>query len=291
MAVKPDTTATDSMRSIREPTNNRMMASFRMPALAVVLCGCVTLPAEYLPVAHNPSAAATRDIEPPGPGAVAHASALFLVRAYGSERAAELAAMADEDYQRVMAHTGLFSFRPGGLYPVAVYRGQDEYLAKTGAPRWSGGVAVGNAIYTYESPTIANTLAHEISHLIFQEYMGGPGRLGWFNEGLAVYEELQVSPPDKRREIEEWLASAHESPMPFSEMVTYRPGDRRTHQWYGQSASVARYLVEGGGRTGVARFLEATRAGSNVDQALAQGFPALCTDLASLERHWKETKT
>jgi len=262
----------------------------RFCAAAVILGGCVTLPPEYLPVAHNPAEAATRDIAPPGPGAAVHSSLLFVVRAYGEERAAVLAAMADEDYQRVMAHTGLFSFRPGGLYPVAVYKDVDEYLEKTGAPRWSGGVAIGNAIYTFEGPSLTNTLAHETTHLIFQEYMGGPGRLGWFNEGLAVYEELQVSSPEKKREIEAWLAESHASPMPFSEMVSYVPGDRRTHQWYGQAASVARYLVEVGGRTGVAKFLETTKAGTGVDAALAQAFPALCTDLPSLERHWRETR-
>ncbi|MEK7656344.1 MAG: hypothetical protein AAB412_01170 [Elusimicrobiota bacterium] len=258
----------------------------RAAALLLGLSGCVSLPPESLPIAHNPSGDLTRTFEDLGPAGGSYASPRFLVKAYGPGRAKGLAAMAEEDYERLMAHTGLFSFKPGGLYPIFVYKDADEFHRKTSAPSWSGGIAVGNAIYTYEGPTLMRTLAHEIAHLIFHDYMGGPGRLRWFNEGLAVYEELQASYPKDKEEIEDWLASSHRDPMAFADLVSYSPGGRLTRQWYGQSASLARYLVEVGGRTGVEGFLQASKAGAGLDSALAQGFPTLCDGLASLEKRW-----
>lgn len=259
-----------------------------MLGATALLAGCVALSPEMLPVAHNPAGDLSRRFEDLGPGAHLEPSLRFLVKAYGPAKAKEVSAEAEKDFERVVAHTGLFSFRPGGLYPVTVYKDEEEYLAKTGQPGWSGGVAAGNAIYTYESPDLARTLAHEISHIVYQEYMGGPGKLRWFNEGLAVYEELQDAGPEDRAVIEGWMAQARADPMPFSRMVDYAPGEGGgVHLWYGQSASVASWLVEAGGRGGVAKFLELTKSGAGLDQALGQAFPTLCTDLESLEQRWR----
>ncbi|HBL15790.1 MAG: hypothetical protein A2X36_06315 [Elusimicrobia bacterium GWA2_69_24] len=255
-------------------------------ALGVALGGCVTLPPESLPIAHNPAGSTAREFEDPGPGLALEPSDRFLVKACGVERAQAVSRMAEQDYQRIIADAGLWHFRPGGLYPIVVYRDADEYLRKTGAPPWSGGIAVGNAIYTYEGPGLARTLAHEITHLLFHEYMGGRNSLRWFNEGLAVYEEMQAAESAQKPELEEWLAASHKRPMPLAELAAYSPGDSRTRAWYGQSASVVRYLVETGGRSGVEKFLQAAKGGANLDQAVAAGFPALCDSLAALEKHW-----
>ncbi|MBI3299973.1 MAG: hypothetical protein HYZ75_17550 [Elusimicrobia bacterium] len=254
------------------------------------LAGCTSIPPEALPVAHNPSGAVAADIREPGPPVHAAAGARFVVRAADPARAKAVLTLAEDDYEDVMAHTGLYSFKPAGLYPVFVYSGTPEYLAKTGAPRWSGGIAVGNAIYSFEGPQLARTLAHEISHLIFHEYMGAGAGLRWFNEGLAVYMELGAAPSSEKPELEAWLRSSHDAPMSFGSLVRYVPGDARTKQWYGQSASLARFLVEVGGRAGVARFLSATRAGVPLERALAEAFPTICDGLASLERRWLLTK-
>lgn len=272
------------------PSRTKWSRPARAGALLLGLAGCVSLPPESLPIAHNPSGDLTRTFEDLGPGGGSYAGARFLVKAYGPGRAKVVAAMAEEDYERLMAHTGLFSFKPGGLYPIVVYKDASEFHRKTSAPSWSGGIAVGNAIYTYEGESMTRTLAHEIAHLIFHDYMGGPGPLRWFNEGLAVYEELQAASPKDKKEIDDWLSSSHQDPISFSDLVSYTPGGSLTRQWYGQSASLARYLVEVGGRTGVEKFLQASKGGAGLDQALAQGFPTLCDGLASLEKRWRWIK-
>jgi hypothetical protein len=240
-----------------------------------------------LPIAPNPAQNSLRQIEGLGPGATLQPGATFLVKAYGEVEAKSVSAMVEGDYQRLVADTGLFSFKPGGLYPVTVYKNAGEYLAKTRAPEWSGGFAVGNAIFTYRSPQLPGTLAHEITHVIFQEYMGTADRLRWLNEGLAVYEELQAAGTEERGEIETWMAEAKKDPIPFSDMVTYIPNEgAKVRRWYGQVALVVRYLVETGGRGGVARLMQETKQGTPLDTALAASFPTLCGDLSSLERRW-----
>ena len=51
-----------------------------------------------------------------------------------------------------------------------------------------------SASYTFDGPRMPRTMAHEITHLVFHEYMGASSRLVWFNDGLAVYEELRAAP-------------------------------------------------------------------------------------------------
>ncbi len=266
-----------------------MRAGVPFPALALAaaLSGCATLPPEMLTIAHNPDGRATRSFKDPCPKTLFRKpSGYFLIKACSKKTAEKISIEADRDYRRVMADTGLFHYRPRGLYPIIVYKDSQEYHRKTDAPAWSGGIIFGNAIYTYEGPSLTRTMAHEITHLIFHEHMGGKRILRWFNEGLAVYEEMQAGGPEDRRQIEEWLASSRKRPMRFSEMTSFTPGGPRTRLWYGQSASVARYLVEVGGRTNVERFLQASKSGRSLDQALAIGFPALCVSLADLEKHW-----
>ena len=251
------------------------------------LSGCTTLPPESLPVVHNPAGALTASFQPPGPQTFTSVGARFSARAGDPGRASVFETLAEDDYQRVMADTGLFSFKPEGLYPVFLYKDLQEYLEKTDAPRWSGGITAGNAIYTFDGPRMARTLAHEITHLVFHEYMGEGQYLRWFNEGLAVYEESRAGNAEDKKEIEDWMASSHDAPMTFGVMVSYVPGDSRTAKWYGQSASVARFLVEVGGRTNVERFLTLMKSGASLDTALANAFPTLCDGLGSLEKRWR----
>lgn len=258
--------------------------------LPALLGACVSLPPERLELAHNPAGGLTSGFGDPGPPRHLEPSRRFLVKAGDFVTAKRVSRLAEQDYERLMAHTGLFSFKPSGLYPIVVYKDSAEYLAKTSAPSWSGGIAAGNAVYTFEGPELRRTLAHEIVHLIFHDYMGGAGRLRWFNEGLAVYEESQVLEGAAKREIEEWMRSSRLRPMPFSRLVSYEPGGPETRAWYGQSASLVRYLVEVGGRGGVERFLEASRDGAGLDAALAAGFPARFTGLSELEKRWLQVK-
>ena len=229
------------------------------------------------------------------PGAQESQSLHFLVKAYGLDTVRTVADTLEQHYNRVMTDTGLYSFRPRGLYTVVVYGTQDEYRKKTGQPEWSGGVAVGNAIYTFLSPRLDGVLSHEMTHLIWYEYMGG--RLNqdhrWVNEGLAVFQENKAM--GSRGQGDMFAAvrgSLRTQPVPMDQMIRLVPATERAYDvsvWYAQAESMVRFMIERGGRIGFSKFLEALRYDKNFDQAVAEGFPGQWRTLAELDLDWKRS--
>ncbi|MBI5240960.1 MAG: hypothetical protein HY926_10850 [Elusimicrobia bacterium] len=215
----------------------------------------------------------------------------FLVRAYGSGKAMQAADLAEAAYQRIMVDTGLTSFRPlGGLYKIVLYASADEYHKKTGQPAWSSGLSVGNSIYSYEGAHLEAVISHEMTHLIFYEYMGRSEiELRWINEGLAVYEESKAGQPSSGGAApplpawpQGWV------PLPLDNVIHMVPAserERTVSAWYLQAHSMVRFMIERGGRIGFGQFLGALRQGSSVDKAVADGF-STWRDLADLYAAW-----
>ncbi|HAZ08343.1 MAG TPA: hypothetical protein DCZ01_07465 [Elusimicrobia bacterium] len=219
----------------------------------------------------------------------------FAVKAYGVDAVRSAADRAEEAYNRIMTDTGLYSFKPRGLYQCVVYGTQDEYRKKTGQPDWSAGVAVGNALYTFLSPKLEGVLSHEMTHLIWFEFMGG--RLvqeqRWVNEGLAVYEESKALDPQGRSER---FSSLHQllrsQPIPMEQMMRLVPATERAYDvslWYAQAESMVRFMIQRGGRIGFSQFLLALRDGKDFDRATAEGFPGQWRALADFEMEWRRS--
>lgn len=217
----------------------------------------------------------------------------FKVRAYGSEVARSVSDMSEAAYTRIMNDTGLYSFQPRGMYSIVVYGSQDEYRKKTGQPDWSAGVTVGNAIYTFYSDRLDGVLSHEMTHLIWFEFMNG--RLSdqhrWVNEGLAVYEESKAS-NGGRELFAGLLPSLRASPLPMDQLQNLAPNTERAYDaslWYAQAESMVRYMVEKGGRIGFGQFLSALRDGQGFDAAIFAGFPGQWRTLSDFENDWKRS--
>lgn len=260
-----------------------------LPSCHLLLTGCVPLPPGSVPDERRPIV--TNDFEPLGPGAKEQQSLHFEVRSYDAETARQVSRLAEDDYERIMRDTGLYSFLGGRPYPVTVYGDRSEYLAKTRMPEWSGGAAAGNTLVTYVGPQLESTLAHELTHVLFYEAFGARASdLRWLNEGLAVYEETQgrISEVDARA-----LAGARARvvamPMPFVQMFAFVPAtekERLVDAWYLQASDVVRFMVERGGRLGFSIFLRRLREGGGLDLALREGFPGQWADSVALEKAW-----
>lgn len=255
--------------------------------LVVALAGCIELDPPGGPPAAARRVFAASQFPPLDPGAKFTAGLHFEVHAYGSERAEAVARLAERLYERIMTDTGLYSFIPGGLYPIVIYGTREEFLRKTGLPSWSAGAAVGNAIVSYDGPHLAGVLTHEMTHLIWYEYMGrADASERWLNEGLAVYEEQEADPTGAPPRF----AGA---PIPFDRMVDLAPlteESRLVDAWYQQAGSVVRFLVERGGRVGFGQFLQALRERRPLDEALRLGFPGAWRDAAALEAAWRQAR-
>lgn len=225
------------------------------------------------------------------PGYKTYESAHFLIKAYSSETASATSVKCEADYNRIMNDAGLYSFAPARPYNVVVYRDQEEFAAKTGQPKWSGGVAYGNAILLYESDGAAAVLSHEMTHLIFNEFLGlaGAPALKWLNEGLAVYEETRGSWQSKAAYAQRLSAQVVPNPLPFSQMINLAPRgeqDAMVEKWYAQCGSVVEFLVKEGGTLGFSIFLSRIKDGATVDAAAAEAFTLVGKSLNDIEKAW-----
>jgi len=225
------------------------------------------------------------------PGYKTYETAHFLIKAYTTEIAVAQSVICEQNYNRIMNDLGLYSFAPVKPYNVVVYRDAEEYLKQTGQPRWSGGMAYGNAILIYESEGSAAILAHEMTHLIFNEFMGLANKVDfkWVNEGVAVYEETRASTASKAAYSRRFSTMVAPNPIPFSQMVSLTPQGEQTasvERWYAEAGSVVGFMIKEGGTLGFSAFITRIKAGDTVDSAVGEAFPGLWKNSSDMERSW-----
>lgn len=181
-------------------------------------------------------------------------------------------------YSGIMRETGLYSFVPPEPYNITIYRDAEEYHRKTGMPEWSGGAAYGNALMLYSSPDFNAAAAHEMTHLIFNEFMGLNRNVRenlWINEGLAVYMETKASRKSESAYYSRFKKQILNNPLPFSQMVNLAPqneSQQGTERWYAQAWSVVSFMLSRGGSFNFSVFLGRLKEGDSQDNALAYAY-------------------
>ncbi|OGR74433.1 MAG: hypothetical protein A2089_06835 [Elusimicrobia bacterium GWD2_63_28] len=261
--------------------------------LAVLLlfsCGCVEVPSS-----DAPAVAARLPVESPykglDPGYKTTETAHFVINAYDSSAAAHYASLCEENYSRIMQDLGLYSFVPARPYNVVIYRDAAEFHAKTGQPEWSGGAAYGNALLLFEGEGLRATMAHEMTHLVFNEFMGlsQAASLRWLNEGVAVYEEMRSDTGSAAVYAARLANTVTPNPVPFTQMVNLAPQNeslRNVDRWYAQVGSVVSFLVRQGGSFSFSIFLGKLRDGATVDRALEDTYNGMWRKLSDVEKAW-----
>jgi hypothetical protein len=194
-------------------------------------------------------------------------------------------------------------------------------------PPWSGGAAIteplGNIlsseraikartkIVTFENAASPPLLAHEITHLIFNEFMETESNntlhtLRWLNEGLAMYEEIQAYPQEDQKEF---LPAVHRllknQSLSFQDVIrkdltTYSSQPIGTffyqgrqhaysaiHLWYWQVGSIVEFLIRQNGTYNFYLFLYALKQNKDLITALREAYPARWGNLSDLEIEWK----
>lgn len=263
------------------------------PLLLACLCACVEVPREgdaslaaAIPL---PVASPYRGLDP---GFKTNETAHFVTSAYTSSGAALYSALLEENYSRIMQDLGLYSFVPARPYNVTIYRDAAEFQQKTGQPEWAGGAAYGNALLLYEGDHLKATLGHEMTHLVFGEFMGlsQAASLRWLNEGVAVYEETRSNQESAAVYAMRVRDTVRNNPIPFSQMVNLAPqseSQRNVDRWYAQVGSVVSFMIRSGGSFNFSLFLGRLRDGASVDKALSETYGAMWPDFRALEKSWK----
>lgn len=263
---------------------------------AALLCACVPVPDEQGGGdAPPPTITAVRPDGQPfqllDAGAAELESLHFKVRAYGQDSAKAVSDQAEATYQRIMVDTNLFSFQQRALYQIVVYGSQEEYRRKTGQPDWSGGCSLGNSIFTFAGPALESTIAHEMTHLIWFEYMGRADMDSrWVNEGLAVYEELKSGGRGDAFALAR--QTLRTTPLSIDQLIHLVPATERERTvtlWYAQSEALVQFMIERGGRMGFSAFLAAVKDGRPWDDAVRSSFTGNWSSLPDVVNSWQRT--
>jgi len=269
---------------------------FRVASAAALLAlagGCVDIP-----VQEESGRDRGQAVRLPGmrldPGAKEARTLHFIVQAYGQDRVDYYARAVEDLYSQIMRDTGLYSFVPRDPYEILVFADRREYLVKTGMPQWSGGATFGNAIAVYDYSGAQSVLAHEMLHLIFNEYIGRPDQsLTWINEGLAVRTQLRAMTGPEAQAYRHRQAEVLESrSIPFSRMTSFVPLDGQdslVSDWYMQVESVVSYMLDQEGAISFSKFAGELRSSADVNVALARAYPSAFPSLSVLERKWRSS--
>ena len=176
---------------------------------------------------------------------------------------------------------------------IYIYPSQEAYLEATGGVKWSHGLADYDKkeIHSYERKEgfLDAMLPHEMTHLIFRDYVGFKGGIPlWLDEGVAQWEE-----PAKRavaRQVMKYLI-ANGRVYTMKELTeTDVRGITDTSEvanFYVQAVSVIDFLVEEIGASEFITFCRQLRDGKSFEEALTFAYPTSMRTLSELEEKWK----
>jgi hypothetical protein len=229
----------------------------------------------------------------PDPGAGLPLQTLhFVIEGYGSIPT-QLSTVVESIYAEVMNQTALYSFKPKHNYRVVIYKTPEEFRAKTGQPEWSGGMKTGTSVFTYEQAMINVVLAHEITHVIFGEFMQQSGfGYRWLNEGLAMYIEAHFDPVRNYEGIRSmWNHQIRENiPMDIESIVKFSPYSEEAKYvsvWYSTVASMTGFLIQRGSALNFSLFLKELKNGTDIERAIQLAYPGKFNSLQQLYDSWR----
>ncbi len=251
--------------------------------VAVLSLGaCVAVPQSQLGISYAP-APVTGVFPGLGAGRSEVQSAHFLVHAYGEQNAEAVSSAAEADYQSIMVDTNLMSFyQPSGLFQIYVYADSGEYFRKTRQPGWSGGLCAGNAVYVYQGSYLWPILAHELTHVVFYEYLARKAwepSLRWINEGLATYEESKAAAGGSGF-TDIFLSPRPQllrTPIPMDKMLTMVPANEKAYKvslWYAEAEGLVHFMISKGGPLGFYLLIKSIKGGEGWDVAMGTAFSA-----------------
>jgi len=176
---------------------------------------------------------------------------------------------------------------------IYVYLTHDEFIKATGIKRlWAQGVANYEKkeiiSYRWNEGFLDSLLPHEITHLIFRDFVGFPGRIPLcMDEGVAKWEEVYAR--YEAAEIVKKLIKEGKY-IPIRQLINMdiRQEDdyELAHNFYAQSTSLVGYLIEKYGGSKFTLFCRQLRDGKSIDEALSFVYTNSIHNIDELEKDW-----
>jgi len=173
---------------------------------------------------------------------------------------------------------------------IYIYDNANDYHLRTGQPLWSQGSTLPGykIIHAFVNAKnfLETTLPHEISHIIFREFVGFNNRVIplWLEEGVASYQEKSrysfanqiLREAMNNKEFMGLTALSNIYPKHASDSVEL---------FYVESFSVVDFLIKKFGRDSFVSFCQYLRDGKSLDNALSLNYNY--SNLADLDQAWQ----
>ncbi len=178
---------------------------------------------------------------------------------------------------------------------IFIAKDKEQYLKNFNCPEWSSACVSywDKIIYTYPSQkNFISILAHELTHIIFREYLKNNNLPLWLDEGMATYiEDKYAGGHYKKRDYAlETLINKGEY-LPLREvtnvntLILKNKSDDYVNKFYLQSFSIVNFLVERYQKHRFSQFLWNLKNENNVEKALSKTYYQL-KNIDELEKRW-----
>jgi len=180
---------------------------------------------------------------------------------------------------------------------IFIAKDKDDFLDRFDCSSWSGACVNyrDKIIYSYpDQKEFSSILVHELTHIIFHEYVGRDKLPAWLDEGIATYMEDKYGNQKYRRSLPALKRKIKSnSHIDFPELNAMSPeelNDRRTDYittFYVESYSIVNFIIEKYGKYRFSNFLSSLRGGYTLAQSVAKISYEL-KSLEKLEKKWEE---
>jgi len=239
----------------------------------------------------------------------------------GIDFAKEVLHKAELYYQRIASDLGYPRYSEFWTWDkrvrIFIYPDHKSYIKSTGYPEWSHGMAEYKTkeivSYSLSETFMDSILPHEMTHLIFRDFVGFKGDIPlWLDEGVAQWEEAE-----KREEIKSKIRELYDkdSILTVSDImkldirnlkrmdglhirpiitkkgekgVLFLTSDNLLNTYYIQSVSLVGFLIQKYGSDSFAEFCRSLRDGKPVEQALTSAYPNHIHSLEEFEENWRK---
>ena len=175
---------------------------------------------------------------------------------------------------------------------IYVYRDRDEFLKATGAQEWSTGFANYPKreiiSYAHNPKFLERLLPHELTHLIFRDFVGFKGEVPvWLDEGVAQWEE-----EDKRKMavalLKGYISTSQIIPLSrLTQMnIAQESNAEVSRKFYVEAVTLVGFLIEKYGESKFTLFCRQLRDGANINEAISFTYSDSIQDMGELEKEW-----
>lgn len=174
---------------------------------------------------------------------------------------------------------------------ILIAKNKEEFLKNFSCPSWSSACVDyrNRVIYTYPlQADFSSILLHELTHIIFREYIGYNRLPLWLDEGMATYIEYRDTMQSQMLVASIKKVIEQNKYIKFSAINgTYSiASGSDTSLFYVQSFSMVYFLKERFGRDDFYEFISYLRSGNSLDESLRKAF-RIIENTESFESNWK----